>query len=146
MKKITFLMFLILCLSMSCKKEPDPPLISFDPTISAPDKITWDSVSYTTIRYSYQHELKDDEYNNPDIYSHSGNLDLRTEYLALEANQVIVIKKFNMIGKSGQVLYYIPFSGEPSATGASLKLPWQLNTGEGKSSYSIPVIRYLEGD
>jgi hypothetical protein len=144
MKKITFLTVLILSLSMSCKKEPDPPFISFIPTISAPDKISWDSVSYTTINYAYQNELKADELNDPVKYSHSVNLDLKTEYLALEANQVIVFKKFNMIGKSGQVLYYIPFTGEPSATGASLKLPWHLNTGEGKIGYSIPVIRYSE--
>lgn len=143
MKRIIFLLLSGMFISISCKKEPDPPLLMFLPSLSGKDLISWDSVSYTTINYSYQNELIDDELNNPEIYSNTVNLDLRTEYLQLEANQVIVIKKFDMMDKSGKILYYIPFSDETTSSG-TLKLPWHLKTGEGKSNYAITVIRYSE--
>jgi hypothetical protein len=142
MKKLTFFILLILFFSASCKKEPEPPQILFFPSLSAPDLIAWDSVSYTTINYSYQTELKENEWDNPAVYSHSVNLDLRAEYLTLEANQVIVIKKFDILDKSGKILYYIPFSVATSS--AKLKLPWLLHTGEGKANYDIPVMRFRD--
>jgi hypothetical protein len=144
MKKIATLLFLILLLSVSCKKRPDNPIISFSPFISAPDKITWDSVSYTTINFSYQSELTPEEINDPAIYSHSVNLDLKTEWLTLEPNQIIVIKKFDLVAKSGNIIYYIPFIPFSGELSSGIKLPMHINTGEGKNTYSFPVMRYKE--
>jgi hypothetical protein len=107
----------------------------FSPTISAPDMISWDSVSYTSINYSALDELKDDEWHNPDIYSHSVELNLKTDFLTIKANHSIVIKKFEMIGYTGKVLYYIPFTTVSSS-------PWVLRPEEGRSTYIIPVIRF----
>ena len=94
MKKVIAPLFLILAF-LSCKRELDPQLLKIYVDLTPPDSISWDSVNYATIEYSYMSELKNEELYNPDVFHHTINIDLKNEYLTLEPNQTLVIKKFN---------------------------------------------------
>jgi hypothetical protein len=128
---------------MSCKKDPDPQQLFFLPSISS-DVINWDSISYTIINYSDMNELKAEEIENPNAYTKSINIDIRNECLTLDAKHTFVMKKFDMIGKSGKIIYYVPFNGESAANGISFKLPYVFQTTEGRSNLSFHVIKYSE--
>jgi hypothetical protein len=143
MKILVLILTVILCLSIACKKDPGVQQLKFlvdssDGTLTT----KWDSIAYTTINYSDKNDLKTGEINNPDVYSHSVDIDLNTEYLTLKAGHTYLLKKFDMIGKSGKILYYIPFDLNPPTQSIPLKLPWSFIAGEGKVNYVLSVIRY----
>jgi hypothetical protein len=143
MKYLVLILSVMLWLPIACKKDSGVQQLKFLVNSSDGTLTTkWDSIAYTTINYSDHNELKAGEINNPDVYSHSVNIDLNIEYLTLKAGHTYVIKKFDMIGKSGKILYYIPFDLNPLSQNIPLKLPWSFNAGEGKVNYVLSVIRY----
>jgi hypothetical protein len=72
--------------------------------------LNFDSIAYKTINYSDIHQYKSDQdFYNPDVYNHSVNLDTKKEFISIPGWNSIVIKKFDMVGKSGKIMYYVPF-------------------------------------
>jgi hypothetical protein len=146
MKKLPFLSLIIFTLFVSCKDDKYVQL-RFGPTlVDKTDTIgwSWDSIVYTTVYYSDENDFKIiEDLNNPDIFRYSKNMDVRKDYLSLMAGHVYVIKKFDMIGKSGKVLFYIPYEGQPGSNKIILKLPILIPMNNSKS-LSIGIVRYIK--
>jgi hypothetical protein len=115
MKKTIILFLTIFCLALSCKKE-NTNFSQFSVGFAnLEDSIYYDSVSYAIINYSDMAEFKDTTtFRNPDIYSHSEKVDKRfplnidTYGITVKSGHTYVIKKFELISKSGNVIFYIP--------------------------------------
>jgi hypothetical protein len=134
MKK-TLLLVLLVLLFVSCRKEPDIQKFMFSPTYAnGTESIKFDSIAYTTITYSDLAVLAD---------SHTVDLDVKAEYLSLKGGHTYSFKKFDMIGKSGKVLYYIPLRGD-TASGSLIMplLPINFRIPEEAASLVVNVIRY----
>jgi len=109
MKKFVLILTVILCLSIACKKE-GPKEMRFSISYArSEDSIYSDSVAYAVINFSDLSEFKDTtDLNNPDIFSHS--IKVENPYsLTFPAGQTCVIKKFDLVSKSGNVIFYIPY-------------------------------------
>jgi hypothetical protein len=142
MKKLIRLL-LVIALFSSCKKD-DSVQLKFAPSlVGQPEYIwKWDSIDYTTIHYSFLTELKtSDDYDNPDIYNHSLNIDLKQDFLTINKGQVCIIKKFDIISRSGEVMFYIPYEGQPGSDIVHMKLPLSIPMNS-SINLSIGVIRY----
>jgi hypothetical protein len=111
MKKILSLLLFTSLLFLSCKKDRGNSEIWFNPVCADKTEIlNFDSIAYTTINYSDVPQYKSDQdFYNPDVFNHSVNLDTKKEFLSIPGWNSIVIKKFDMVGKSGKIMYYIPF-------------------------------------
>lgn len=135
MKQISFLFLAILYFS-SCKKDTSVQLRF---TIAPADNtytIKWDSIAYTSLCYSDITELDTPEkLNNPEIFSHAVTIDILKDALTLNAGSVIVIKKFEIIGKTGQILYYIPYTGQPGSQVLHENLPLTIVLNSSMSRY-----------
>jgi hypothetical protein len=144
MKKFTYLLIFVFTAFTSCKKDNNVQL-RFTPILE--DKtdmlgLNWDSIAYTTIWYSSGTELKTaEDRSDPNVYNHAINLDVRKDYLTLTAGDPCVVKKFDMIGKSGKILFYIPYEGEPGSNKITQKLPLSIPMSSSKS-ISIGVVRF----
>lgn len=146
MKKIIPLFLLVSTLCLSCKKDHGFQEIWFKPVSSDKTEIlNWDSIAYTTINYSDVPQYKKDpDFYNPDVYSHSINLDTQTEFISIAGWHSIVIKKFVMVGKSGKIMYYIPFGKEHVSESVNLlPVSFQMQGGT-KSVTTIRVNRFSE--
>jgi hypothetical protein len=116
MKKSFFILIAIFCLSFACKKE-STNFSSFDLEFAnLEDSIYYDSVSYAIINYSDYSEFKDtSDLRNPDIFSHSEKVEKQSPYntmqygITVTAEHTYVIKKFDLLSKSGKVLFYVPY-------------------------------------
>jgi hypothetical protein len=116
MKKYIVLFFAIFCLAIACKKEnTNFSQFSVD-FANLDDSIYYDSVSYAIINYSDVTEFKDTTaFRNPDIFSHSEKVERRSPYnadtygITVISGHTYVIKKFDLISKSGNVIFYIPY-------------------------------------
>jgi|GEM_PF-6943706 len=116
MKKSIVLFFVIFCLAIACKKEnTNFSQFSVD-FANLDDSIYYDSVSYAIINYSDVTEFKDTTaFNNPDIFSHSEKVERRSPYntdtygITVISGHTYVIKKFDLVSKSGNVIFYIPY-------------------------------------
>jgi hypothetical protein len=80
------------------------------------DTIYYDSVAYAIINYSDVTEFKDTiAFNNPDIFSHSEKVERRSPYnsdtygITVKSGHTYAIKKFDLVSKSGNVIFYIPY-------------------------------------
>ena len=73
--------------------------------------------------------------NNPDIYSHSIKIDVLHDSLNLVVGHTYVIKKFDMISKEGNILYYMPY-------GENLGLPYFFKIYEDVYMILVDVDRY----
>jgi len=137
MKKSFVILLLVICFFISCKNDPQNQDIRFVPLLtSAEDSISYDSVDYTVINYSDLDELKNSsDLNNPDIYSHSIKIDVLHDYINLVVGHTYVIKKFDMIRKGGNILYYMPY-------GEKLALPYLLKIHEDVYMILVNVDRY----
>ena len=116
MKKSIVLFFAIFCLAIACKKEnTNFSQFSVD-FANLEDTIYYDSVSYAIINYSDVTEFKDSTaFNNPDIFSHSEKVERRSPYntdtygITVKSGHTYAIKKFDLVSKSGNVIFYIPY-------------------------------------
>lgn len=118
MKKSIILFLSIICISIACKKESSR-FSRFDIRFAnLEDTIYYDSVAYAIINYSEFSEFKDtSDYKNPDVFSHtvkvekqSGSGKSITEYgLTLTAEHSYVLKKFDLVSKSGNIIFYVPY-------------------------------------
>jgi hypothetical protein len=116
MKKSIVLFLAIFCLAVACKKEnTNFSQFSVD-FANLEDSIYYDSVSYAIINYSDVSELKDSiTFNNPEIFSHSEKVDRRYPYntttygITVTSGHTYAIKKFDLVSKSGNVIFYIPY-------------------------------------
>lgn len=116
MKKSIVLFLAIFCLAISCKKEnTNFSQFSVD-FANLDDSIYYDSVSYAIINYSDVTEFKDTTaFRNPDIFSHSEKVDRRSPYntdtygITVKSGHSYAIKKFDLVSKSGNVIFYIPY-------------------------------------
>lgn len=106
----------IFCLAIACKREnTNFSQFSVD-FANLDDSIYYDSVSYAIINYSDAIELKDTSaFRNPDIYSHSEKVDKRSPYntdtygINVKSEHTYIIKKFDLVSKSGNVIFNIPY-------------------------------------
>ena len=116
MKKSIVLFFAIFCLAIACKKEnTNFSQFSVD-FANLEDTIYYDSVAYAIINYSDVTEFKDTTaFNNPDIFSHSEKVERRSPYnsdtygITVKSGHTYAIKKFDLVSKSGNVIFYIPY-------------------------------------
>jgi hypothetical protein len=116
MKNTILLILTIFCLAIACKKE-DTNFSQFRVDFAnLADSIYYDSVSYAIINYSDATELKDSSaFRNPDIFSHSEKVERRYPYnfdtygITVKSGHTYVIKKFDLLSKSGNVIFYIPY-------------------------------------
>jgi len=117
MKAINFLLFSVLCLSLSCKKDTGKVDCWFN--LNPPD-IYRDSIAAIVINYSVYSDFKDEgELMNPDIYQYSIKANLKRsncdiypcsiDYgsITLDIGQIYVIKKFDLIDSSGKILFIL---------------------------------------
>lgn len=141
MKK--FLFFLILAALYSCKKE-DTVQLRFTPSITGEQGYVWhwDSILYTTVYYSDNTEIKTlEELNDPEVYHHTVNMDIRNDFLTFVEGRSCIIKKFDIVAKSGEVMFYIPYNGQPGSDKVAIKLPYRIGMNY-SMSLAISVIRY----
>ncbi len=130
MKKSIVLFIAIFCLAIACKKEnTNFSQFSVD-FANLEDSIYYDSVSYAIINYSDVTEFKDTSaFNNPDIFSHSEKVERRSPYntntygITVKSEHTYVIKKFDLVSKSGNVIFYIPY-GMQYFTRNGIKRSW----------------------
>lgn len=128
MKIINFLLFSVLCLSLSCKKDPGKIDCWFN--LNPPD-IYRDSISSIVINYSPYSDFKDEEaLMNPDLYQYSVNINSKSSncdiypcsidygYITLEIGHSYVIKKFDLVDSSGKVLFFLTWKPD-SVQGAN---------------------------
>lgn len=116
MKKSIVLFLAIFCLSIACKKE-NTNFSSFDLDLANPsDSIYYDSVAYAIINYSDLSEIKDTSGSrNPDVFNHSEKVESRSPYniyqygFTVKSEHSYVIKRFDLLSKSGKVIFYIPY-------------------------------------
>ena len=116
MKKFIALFLAILCLAITCKKENTNFSQFRIDFANLEDSIYYDSVSYAIINYSDVTEFKDTTaFNNPDIFSHSEKVERRSPYntdtygITVKSGHTYAIKKFDLVSKSGNVIFYIPY-------------------------------------
>jgi hypothetical protein len=115
MKAIYFLLFSVLCLSLSCKKDTEKVDCWFN--LNPPD-IYRDSITSIVINYSAYSDFKDEgELMNPDIYQYSIITDSKRsncniypcsiDYgsIPLDIGKTYVIKKFDLVDSSGKILF-----------------------------------------
>ena len=132
MKAINFLLFSVLCLSLSCKKDTGKVDCWFN--LNPPD-IYRDSISSIVINYSAYSDFKDEgELMNPDIYQYSLSTDLKRsncdtypcsiDYgsITLDIGQTYVIKKFDLVDSSGKILFYLTW--KPDSIQGALDRPY----------------------
>jgi hypothetical protein len=116
MKKSILLLIAIFCLSIACKKE-NTNFSQFSVYFAnLDDSIYYDSVSYAIINYSDVIEFKDTSaFRNPDVFSQSEKVERRYPYntdtygITVISGHSYVIKKFDLVSKSGNVIFYIPY-------------------------------------
>jgi hypothetical protein len=116
MKKSIVLLIAMFCLSVACKREfTNFSSFSID-FANLEDTIYYDSVSYAIINYSDHNELKDSsDLYNPDVFSHSEKIARKSQYniydygFTVTSEHWYVIKKFDLVSKSGRVIFYIPY-------------------------------------
>jgi hypothetical protein len=141
MKKAAFILLLVL--SIACKKE-EPQKMGFDPyPFIKADSIAFDSVAYLVFNYSYLSEFKDlAERDNPDVFSHSITME-KPYSVTIPADEVLVIKKFDLVSTSGNVIFYMSYEKQyhevDGITYQSSKLPFMIRASEG--GYSIDVVK-----
>jgi hypothetical protein len=115
--KIPILLILsIFCFAIACKKESANFSQFRVDFADLADTIYYDSVSYAMINFSDVTELKDtSDFRNPDIYSHSEKVDRASPYntytygITVKSGHTYVIKKFDLVSKSGKVIFHIPY-------------------------------------
>jgi hypothetical protein len=126
-------MYLIF-LCVSCRKDPDVLQFRFTPLFeNGKEPIKYDSIAHTTIIYSDMSELPD---------SHTVNMNIRNEYLSLISGHSYSFKKFDMVGKSGKVLYYIPSRGDTTSGNIYPRLPINFTIPEDGANLVVNVVLY----
>jgi hypothetical protein len=138
MKTINVILFSVICLSLSCKKDTGKVDCWFN--LNPPD-IYRDSISSIVINYSVYSDFKDEgELMNPDIYQYSINTDLKRsncdiypcsiDYgsITLDIGKTYVIKKFDLVDSSGKILFNLTWKPD-SIHGAldRIYLPYVFN-------------------
>jgi hypothetical protein len=119
MKSPLLIFLLIFGLTIACKKENSKFSRFKVDFANLNDSIYYDSVSYALINYSDLSELKDTAaIKNPDIFSHSEKIEKQIAYgvsprefgITWTAEHTYVIKKFDLVSKSGNIIFYVPYS------------------------------------
>jgi hypothetical protein len=132
MKIVNIVLFYVLCLSLSCKKDPGKTDCWFN--LNPPD-IYRDSISSIVINYSDYSDFKDEEaLMNPDLYqysiktnSKSSNCDIYPcsidyGYITLDNGHTYVIKKFDLVDSSGKILFYLTW--KPDSVHGATNVPY----------------------
>ncbi len=150
MKIIKVCLLLVLCISLSCKKDPDKINLWFGPTFQ--DKTYRDSVSCIKIQYSDYSDFRNgDGLENPTLYKYSITTDLVTDdygaeyikyfgHLSLDIGHTYVLKKFDLVDKKGNILYFLPWKSDTIQTDGEIpRLPF-IFKATGRISFG--VVRY----
>jgi hypothetical protein len=148
MKALRACIFFVFCLSLSCKKDSGKVEAWFGP--SFPDAIYKDSVVCIIINYSDYSEFKNDqELNNHDLFRYSSKIypespDYCSEctkffgFLNLDAGNTYVLKKFDLVNKSGKIIYYLPWNSDSiNTSGYTTRLPFIFKSGQGRMSFEV---------
>lgn len=124
----------LIFLCVSCTEDPSIQQFRFTPLYeNGKEPIKYDSIAYTTIIYSDMSELSD---------SHIVNMNIRTEYLNLISGHSYSFKKFDMVGKSGKVMYYIPSRGDTASGNIFPRLPINFTIPEEGVDLVVNVVPY----
>jgi hypothetical protein len=109
MKKCILLLIVILCLSISCKKEGTKVTQFYVQFNERADSVYNDSIAYAIFNYSDVKELKDTlAINNSDVFNHTIKVE-KPYTLSLTAEHTYVLKKLGLFDKSGNLLFYVPY-------------------------------------
>jgi hypothetical protein len=131
MKTLTIILFCVLCLSVSCKKDTRKIDCWFN--LNPPD-IYRDSISSIIINYSTFDDNNDEEVMNPDIYQYSIKTDSKSSnciiypcsidygYITMDIGRWYVIKKFDLVNSSGKILFYLPW--KPDSVHGATNIPY----------------------
>ena len=123
----------LIFLFVSCSKDPGIQQLRFTPTYeNGTESIKYDSIAHTTIIYSDVTESD----------SHIVNMNIRTEYLSLKIGHSYSFKKFDMVGKSGKVMYYIPSRGDTASGSIYPRLPIHFRIPEDGANLLVNVVSY----
>ena len=164
MKKLILPILVIFYLLVSsCKKEQEYGTFTFSPYFAQnADAVSYDSAYFLIINYSTTAELKTfSEVHDSTIYHHtlkvsldkidSKNFNYNTIDIRWEVGDY-VIKKFDLVDRSDNVIYYIPYTipekyeleggilgniGKSSLT----PLPLMIRIGKDRTSYSNSIIK-----
>jgi hypothetical protein len=132
MKTVKIILFYVLCLSLSCKKDTGKIDCWFN--LNPPD-IYRDSISSIVINYSDYSAFKYEEgLMNPDLYQYSiktnskrSNCDIYPcsidyGYITLDIGHTYVIKKFDLVDSSGKILFYLTW--KPDSVHGATSVPY----------------------
>lgn len=132
MKK-TITLALLVFVFVSCRKDPGLEQLRFSASYAnGMELLKYDSIAYTTVKYSDLAELDD---------SHTVDLNIKTEYLSLKGGHTYSFLKFEMVGKSGKVMYYIPLKSDTASESMTLPIHFRIPENSG-ASLLVNVIRY----
>ena len=130
MKKSILILFAIICLSISCKKEGTKVTQFYVQFNERADSVYYDSIAYAIINYSDVKELKDSlAINNPDVFNHTVKVE-KPYTLSLTAEHTYVLKKLDLYDKSGNLLFYIPYRSQLN-TNVVMALPFLFKAIDG---------------
>lgn len=133
MTAIKVLLFSAFCLVLSCKKDVGKIDCWFG--LNPPD-IYRDSISAIEIKYSDFSDFKDDqELNNPDLFRYSIKINSKSPdygypnlihygYITLDREHTYVIKEFDLVDRSGKILFYLPWKPDSVHNGDIPYLPF----------------------
>lgn len=106
---------ILIFLCSSCTKNQSLQKVSFIPTeVDGTPFINYDSITYTIVSYS---DLTDE------ADTHTVNMNIRTDHLNLISGHTYVFNKFDMVGISGGIKYYVPSKSDTAAKDVLLRLP-----------------------
>jgi len=144
----------------SCKKEQEYGVFVFSPYFAQKaDAVLYDSACFLIINYSTAAELKTfSEVLDSTTYHHtlklsldkfdSKNLNYNTIDIRWEVGDY-VIKKYDLVDKSGKVIYYIPYTVPQKyvltegnlENGSVLPLPLMFRIGTDRTTYANSIIK-----
>jgi len=161
MQKLVLLILVIFYLLMSsCKKEPKYGVFTFAPYLSQKaDTVSYDSVYFLIVNYSMGEEFKNaSEIVDTTTSYHTIKLSLeknnwgKMSFTTSDLNWKVgnyIIKKYDLVDKSGKVIYCIPYKiperyvvGPGNLENSSvMPLPLIISIGTDRTGYSNTIIK-----
>lgn len=161
MKKLILPVLVIFYLLVSsCEKEQKYGIFTFSPYFAQKaDTVSYDSAYFLIINYSKAAELKNtSEILDSTTYHHTLKLSLDKfsweswNYNTIDINWEVgdyVIKKYDLVDRSGKVIYYIPYTipekyvltGNNLENGSVVPLPMLISIGTDRTTYANSIIK-----